>query len=132
VVTRQPESDPDTRQTAGRILTWQAGIGVLIAAACLAIWGRAAGVSALAGAAIGVIANLYMTLKALRPARSARAALGALYMGQLVKVGLTVAMLVAIARWPRLVWPALLAAYVATLAVFWWVPFRAAPRPGAS
>jgi ATP synthase protein I len=132
VVTRQSDSDSDIRPIAVRILAWQAGVGVLIAAGCLALWGRQAAVSALAGAAIGVIANLYMTLKALRPKRSARAALGALYTGQLVKVALTVALFVAAARLPGLVWPALLIAYIATLAVFWWVPFRAAPRPGAN
>jgi ATP synthase protein I len=132
VVTRQSDSDSDIRPIAVRILAWQAGVGVLIAAACLALWGRQAAVSALAGAAIGVIANLYMTLKALRPKRSARAALGALYTGQLVKVALTVALFVIAARLPWLVWPALLIAYIATLAVFWWVPFRAAPRPGAN
>jgi F0F1-type ATP synthase assembly protein I len=129
VVTRQSDSEVDIRPTARRILIWQAGTGVAIAAACLALWGRAAAVSALAGAAIGVIANLYMTLKALRPARTPGAALGALYLGQLVKVALTVGMFVAIARMPGLVWPALLVAYVATLVVFWWVPFRAMPRP---
>jgi ATP synthase protein I len=117
------------RPTAVRILVWQAGVGVLIAAASSALGGRLAGVSALAGAAIGIVANLYMTLKALRPARTPGAALGALYMGQLVKVALTVGMFVAVARLPGLVWPALLVAYIATLVVFWWVPFRMAPRP---
>ncbi|MCC7462661.1 MAG: ATP synthase subunit I [Gammaproteobacteria bacterium] len=107
-----------------RILAWQAGIGVLIAAVCLALWGAPAGVSALAGAAIGIIANLYMTLGALQPRRSAKAALGALYFGQLVKVVLTIVGFLAIARVEGLVWPALLAAYVAVLAMFWWVPFR--------
>ena len=115
-----------------RILAWQVGVGVLIAAVCLVLGGVPAGVSALAGAAIGTIANLYMTLKALRPARTPGAALGALYMGQLVKVALTVGMFLAVARQPGLVWPALLVAYIATLVVFWWVPFRMAPRPGAS
>lgn len=130
MATRQSDRDPDIRLIALRILAWQAGVGVAIAAVCLALWGRPAGVSALAGAAIGIIANLYMTLKALQPRRSARAALGALYLGQLVKVALTVVMFVAAAQVPGLAWPALLVAYVATLVVFWWVPFRAAPRPG--
>jgi ATP synthase protein I len=120
------------RQTAVRILAWQAGVGVLIAAVCLVLWGVPAGVSALAGAAIGTIANLYMTFKALRPARTPGAALGALYMGQLVKVALTVGLFVAVARLPGLVWTALLVAYIAMLVVFWWVPFRMAPRPGVS
>lgn len=131
MVIRQSDSDSDMRPTAVRILAWQAGVGVVIAAACLTLWGRQAGVSALAGAAIGIIANLYMTLKALRPRQSARAALGALYMGQLVKVALTVAMFVTAARLPGLVWPALLVAYIATLVVFWWVPLRAPVETGS-
>jgi ATP synthase protein I len=131
VVIRQSDGDSDMRPTAVRILAWQAGVGVVIAVACLALWGGQASVSALAGAAIGIIANLYMTLKALRPRQSARAALGALYMGQLVKVALTVAMFVIAARQPRLVWPALLVAYIAMLAVFWWVPFRASAETGS-
>jgi ATP synthase protein I len=131
VVIRQSDSDSNMRPMAARILAWQAGVGVAIAAACLALWGRQAGVSALAGAAVGIIANLYMTLKALRPRQSARAALGALYMGQLVKIALTVAMFVTAARLPGLVWPALLVAYIATLVVFWWVPFVARVETGS-
>ena len=45
-------------------------------------------------------------------------------MGQLVKVGITVGLFVAASRVPGLSWPALLIAYLATLVVFWWVPFR--------
>jgi len=115
---------------AVRILTWQIGAGVVIAAVCLALGGTRAGFSALAGAAIGIIANLYMMLKALRPRRSARAALGALYIGQLVKVVVTIAMFLAIARLPGLVWPATLVAYIATLVMFWWAPFRAGTASG--
>ena len=29
---------------------------------------------------------------------------------------------------PHVSWPALLSAYLATLVVFWWVPFAAVPR----
>ena len=71
-----------------------------------------------------------MTFKALQPARTPRRALGQLYLGQLVKVGLTVALFLLAARMPHVSWPALLIAYLATLMVFWWVPFAAAPRAG--
>ena len=80
------------------------------------------------GAATGVAANLYMTFRVLQPARTPRRALGQLYMGQLVKVALTVALFMLAARMPHVSWPALLSAYLATLVVFWWVPFAAAPR----
>ena len=45
------------RQTAVRILAWQAGVGVLIAVVCLVLWGVPAGVSALAGAALAARLN---------------------------------------------------------------------------
>jgi ATP synthase protein I len=106
----------------------QIGVGGVAAAVCFFVWSAAAALSALAGAAIGVIANLYMTLKALQPAATPRGALGHLYFGQLAKIAVTVALFVLVARAPRLVWPALLAAYAATLIVFWWVPFAASSR----
>jgi F0F1-type ATP synthase assembly protein I len=107
-----------------RILAWQVGAAVVIAAVSWALGGRRAGLSALAGALIGIIANLYMMLKALRPRHSARAALGALFVAQMIKVVVTVALFLVVARVPGLAWPALLAAYAATLVVFWWVPLR--------
>jgi ATP synthase protein I len=121
-------SDSDIRPLASRILLVQTGAGAAVALVCLLVWGRYAFVSALAGAGTGLVANLYMTFKALQPARTPRRALGQLYLGQLVKVGLTVALFMLAARLPHLVWPALLIAYLATLVVFWWVPFAAAPR----
>ncbi|MFI4866929.1 MAG: ATP synthase subunit I [Steroidobacterales bacterium] len=120
--------DSDIRPLASRILLAQTGAGAAVALVCLLVWGRYAFVSALAGAGTGLVANLYMTFKALQPARTPRRALGQLYLGQLVKVGLTVALFMLAARLRYLSWPALLIAYLATLVVFWWVPFAATPR----
>src|SRR5580658_5905260 len=121
-------SDSDIRPLASRILLAQTGAGAAIALVCLLVWGRYACGSALAGAATGVAANFYMTFRVLQPARTPRRALGQLYLGQLVKVALTVALFMLAARMPHVSWPALLSAYLATLVVFWWVPFAAAPR----
>ena len=121
-------SDSDIRPLASRILLVQTGAGAAVALVCLLVWGRYACFSALAGASTGVTANLYMTFKALRPARTPRRALGQLYLGQLVKVALTVALFMLASRMPHVSWTALLSAYLATLVVFWWVPFAAAPR----
>ena len=124
-------SDSDIRPLASRILLVQTGAGATVALVCLLVWGRYAFVSALAGAGTGLVANLYMTFKALQPARTPRRALGQLYLGQLVKVGLTVALFMLAARLPHVSWAALLIAYLATLVVFWWVPWAAAPRARA-
>jgi ATP synthase protein I len=123
-----PTRDADTRRIAARILLAQATATLGIAALTTAAWGERHGLSALAGGAIGVIANLYMTLVALRPGGGAGQVLVRLYVGQAVKVGLTVAMFVAVARGGWAAWPPLIAAYVATLVVFWAVPAFAAPR----
>ena len=115
-------SDPDIRRTAGRILIWQTGAVTAVAVICYALFGGRSGFSALAGGAIGLIANAYMTVTALRSARSPGGALGRLLFGQLVKVALTVTLFVIVARDGRAHWPSLLVAYIATLAVFWIVP----------
>lgn len=117
-------SNNDIGPLAVRILQWQGGAALMAAAVAGLGWGWRAGLSALAGGAIGLVANLYMTLKALQPATSPRGALGRLMMGQLVKIAITVGLFVAASRMPGLSWPALLVAYLATLVMFWWVPFR--------
>ncbi|MFM2109519.1 MAG: hypothetical protein EBV65_07645 [Gammaproteobacteria bacterium] len=121
-------SDPQMRRLAGRILLWQALVSGALAALVAVMAGKASGVSALTGGLIGLIANLYMTLAALRPARTAGFALGRLLAGQFVKVLLTVGMFLAVAQRKDVVWPAVFAGYVATLVVFWVVPVLAAPR----
>jgi F0F1-type ATP synthase assembly protein I len=64
-----------------------------------------------------------MTLRALQPARTPQAALGRLYVGQLIKVVVSLALFVLVFRYlPHVVWPALFVAYLATLAVGWTVP----------
>lgn len=124
MVTGNINSNNDIRPLAARILRWQVGVALGVGTVAGLGWGRRAGLSALAGGAIGVIANLYMTLRALKPASTPAGALGRLYMGQLVKVAITVGLLVVAARVPGLSWPALLFAYLGTLVAFWWVPFR--------
>jgi F0F1-type ATP synthase assembly protein I len=121
-------SDSDDRQLAGRILRTQIGVGAAIALASLPLWGRIGVISALAGAATGVIGNAYRTFKALQPACTARRALGQLYLAELVNFVLTVALLLLAARMPHVSWPALLLAYVGTLVVLWWVPFASPAR----
>ncbi len=113
--------DADTRRLAARILIAQAASTILIAALCLA-WSKMHALSALAGGMIGLIANAWMTLNALRPTASAAGALGRLMIGQMVKIVLTVGLLLIVARggWAR--WPPLLFAYAATLVVYWFVP----------
>ena len=120
-------SDPDLRRTAGRILFWQSMTVTALAVVCYALFGGRSGLSALAGGAIGWIANAGMTLTALRPTGSAGEALGRLLFGQMIKVALTIALFVIVAREGRAHWPSLLVAYIATWAVFMLVAAKASP-----
>jgi ATP synthase protein I len=114
--------DGGIRRIAMRILMAQAATTILIAAVCALVWGRTHATSALAGGLIGLIANAFMTLSALRPTASAAGALGRLMFGQLMKVMVTVGLLAIVARGGWANWPALLSAYAATLLMFWLVP----------
>jgi F0F1-type ATP synthase assembly protein I len=114
--------DPDTRRLAARILLAQATAAIVLAALCGVVWGTRHGVSALAGGAVGLVANLSMTLMALRPVRSAGGALVRLLVGWCAKVGLTVALFVIAARTGKVAWPPFLVAYGATLMAFALVP----------
>ncbi|MCU0761284.1 MAG: ATP synthase subunit I [Steroidobacteraceae bacterium] len=124
-----PPRDPDTHRLARRILTWQALTSVGLASIGAAAFGTRAGLWVLAGGAIGTVANLYMTLAALRSVGgNAGLALRRLFTGQFVKVGLTVLLFVVVARRGDAIWPAVIVGYVATLVVFWALPALAAPK----
>jgi F0F1-type ATP synthase assembly protein I len=112
----------DLRLPFSKALLWQAAVGVSLALVCVAPWGLHAGVSALVGALIGLIANYYMTRKALVAEQTASAALRRLIVGQAVKVAVTIGLFMAASRMPHVVWPALLGTYLATLTVFWLMP----------
>lgn len=114
--------DPDTRRLAARILLAQSASTIGLAALFGLVWGLRHGASALVGGGIGLAANLFMTLMALRTVRSAGGALGRLLVGQFAKVGLTVALFVVVARTGKVAWPPFLVAYVATLVAFAVVP----------
>lgn len=116
-------SESDVRRLAYRVLQLQGLVGLVVALVCL-VFGLRAFMSALAGVATGVIANLYMTFRGLAPARSPQAALGRLYFGQFIKVIVTLALFGLGLKYRRyLVLGPLLAGYVGTLVVSWTVPF---------
>lgn len=123
--TRMTARDADMRRLAARILLVQAATTMMIAAVCVLVWGRMPALSALAGGAIGLIANAVMMLVVLRSTSGAAGALGRLMIGQMLKVMVTVALLVIVARGRWANWPALLFAYAATLFVYWFVPVLA-------
>lgn len=114
--------DAGTRRLAARILIAQAATTILISGLCWLFWGRIEALSALAGGGIGLIANAMMMLIVLRAHAGAAGALGRLMLGQFAKVMVTVSLLFIVARGGWASWPALLAAFAATLFVYWFVP----------
>ena len=117
-----PTGDTGTRRLAARILIAQLVVTLGLAASVAALVDGASGRSVLAGGAIGLIANLFMTIAALRYTHSPGLALGRILIGQLGKVLLTVGMFLALAQRKDVVWPAALAGYAATLLLFWAAP----------
>jgi F0F1-type ATP synthase assembly protein I len=115
-----------SRGDGGRVLSsrgvlCQAGVGA-VAVLVASIWGRYAGCSALAGAAVAWVTTLYASSRALLPERSLTAALQRVMVGELVKVLATIALFAVAARVPHTVWPALLCAYAAALVASWLAP----------
>ena len=96
-------------------------LGAAVAAVCFVISGSRAGASALLGAGIGVAATSLMAFAMLRHGEGAtlmRATIG-FFLGWLVKVGFTIALLVTAFRSPNVEAVPLLAAYVATFFGYW-------------
>ena len=119
------------RRQALAVVRAQVVVGVLVALVCYAIEGTRAGASALLGAGIGVAATSLMALAMLRHGEGlsvARATIG-FFTGWLVKVGLTVALLVAAFRSPTVDAVPLVAAYAATYVGYWLGAARASGGP---
>jgi F0F1-type ATP synthase assembly protein I len=127
-------SNPDVqkgRRQALAVVLSQAVLGAVVAAVCYAIDGTRAGASALLGTAIGVAATSLMAFAMLRHGEGAtlmRATIG-FFLGWLVKVGFTIALLVLAFRSPNVEAVPLLAAYVATFFGYWFGAARLGGEP---
>ena len=109
------------RRQALAVVLSQVLLGAAVAAACFAISGARAGASALLGAGIGVAATSLMAFAMLRHGEGAtlmRATIG-FFLGWLVKVGFTIALLVTAFRSPNVEAVPLLAAYAPTFFGHW-------------
>jgi ATP synthase protein I len=118
------------RRSALRVVLAQVAITLGVAAAAAAGFGAAAGRSALWGGGIGIAASVFMVLVVFRypeGASAARIAWG-FYLGQFLKVALSIALLIVAFRTEGMVPLALLVAYVATFAGYWAAPRLPQPR----
>ncbi len=116
------------QKLALRIALAQASVTACIAAVCGLAWSGPHAGSAIAGGLIGIVGNVPMAIAAARTDGSPAQVLTRLIIGQLTKVGLSVALLLVVARMPWLRWLPMLGAYAATFFVFWWVPTATSRR----
>ena len=79
--------------TIPRVLMWQFVIGLALAAALWGVFGRVAGYSALLGSLTCVVPNAFLGLRLMAPRRDpgAKALLRAAWIGEIMKLALTVA-----------------------------------------
>ena len=109
------------RRQALAVVLAQVMLGAIVAIACLVLWDARAGVSALGGAGIGIVATSLMAFAMLRHGAGATAQRVAwsFFSGWMVKVAFTVAMLVVALRSPRIAALPLLAGYAVTYLGYW-------------
>ena len=83
-----------SEKTMLKVLIWQLGSGVVLAAAFWFFGGKVAGYSALLGSLTALIPNAFLALRLAVPRRDpgARALIQAAYIGELGKLALTVVM----------------------------------------
>jgi F0F1-type ATP synthase assembly protein I len=123
-----PFSGPEPRRLIRKIALMQLVVTLGIAAVCALLLTSQHALSALAGGLIGIIGNLPLAVAMRGGSSSPKDVLARMYVGQLSRTVLTVALLFIVARTQWLKWSPFLAAYVVTFVVWWWVPLAAARR----
>lgn len=111
----------EVRRTAFGLVLGQAAVTGLVAGVCFGIAGRKAAMSALLGGGITMAATLAMALVAFgRLARGgAYRVVAAFFAGEVAKLAVVIALLVIVLRTTTVSAGALLAAYMATVLVYW-------------
>jgi ATP synthase protein I len=112
---------PQARRLAGSVVLGQVVITAVAAAICFAIWGRTAGLSALLGGGISVVASAALALIGFSaPAGAAPETIARkFYIGEGTKLAVTVASFAVVFLTMKVSAAALFGAYIATLFVYW-------------
>ncbi len=111
---------PQARRLAGSVVLGQVVVMVVAAIICFAVWGRTAGLSALAGGGISVLASAALAIIGFSaPAGAAPESIAQkFYIGEATKLAVTVALFVAVFMTMQVAYAALFATYIATLFVY--------------
>ncbi len=120
---------PQARRLAASVVLGQVAITVVAAAICFAVWGRIAGVSALVGGGISAASSAVLAYVAFRaPAGAAAESVArAFYVGESLKLAVTVLLFVVVFVTMKVSVAALFGAYIATLFVYWMALANALP-----
>jgi ATP synthase protein I len=112
---------PQARRLAGSVVLGQVVVTLVAAAICFAVWGRVAGLSALVGGGISAISSAVLALFAFGSPAGAGAerVARAFYVGEGLKLAVTVALFVAVFLTFKVSFAALFGTYIATLFVYW-------------
>ena len=112
---------PQARRLAGSVVLGQVVVTVVAAILCFAVWGRVCGLSALMGGGISVISSAMLVLIGFSAAAGAAPETVArrFYIGEGLKLAVTVALFVAVFLSMKVSFPALFGTYIATLFVYW-------------
>ena len=112
---------PQARRLAGSVVLGQVVVTLVAAAICFAVWGRVAGLSALVGGGISAAASAVLAFFAFgSPAgASAERVARAFYVGEGLKLAVTVALFVVVFVTLKVSFAPLFGAYIATLFVYW-------------
>ncbi len=125
---------PQARRLAGSVVLGQVVITAVAAAICFAIWGRTAGLSALLGGGISVVASAALALIGFSaPAGAAPETIARkFYVGEGTKLAVTVASFAVVFLTMKVSAAALFGAYIATLFVYWIALANALPPLGGT
>ena len=112
---------PQARRLAMSVVLGQVAITVVAAIICVAVWGINAGISAAVGGGISVISSFALALIGFGSPAGAPAerVARAFYVGEGVKLAVTVALFVTVFLTLKVSFAALFGTYIATLFVYW-------------
>jgi ATP synthase protein I len=109
------------QQVAFRLAAWQLVITGLVAATASLVGGSDAAVSATIGGSIGIVAGLYQALRMFRidASKDPDGFLRGVYVGEAVKIVLTVALMIAAIRVLQVEMLPFMLGYIAIYFVYW-------------
>ena len=112
---------PQARRLAMSVVRGQVVVTVVAAGICFAVWGRTPGLSALVGGGISALASAALALIgfASRAGAPADQVAKSFYVGEGVKLAVTVAAFIAVFTTMTVSFVALFGTYIATLFVYW-------------